>query len=554
MAIIKKRFGNRVYLYEVVVKRINGKPRIVNQKYLGRADEVTGKLVKKPTAHSARVYEFGAIAALLDIAKEIKFAEVINEVVAKREQGISVGEYILLAALNRAVSPRSKNQLWDWYRSTMLWRYCGYKKKLLRSQRFWDHMNVVSKKDIKEIEARLTENIISKFGIDLRCLIYDATNFHTYINTCTNSTLAQRGHNKQKRDDLRQIGLALMVSREFHIPLFHEFYKGNRADSRQFSSVITSLIKHYTVLSRGCKDITLIFDKGNNSRKNITRFSKGPYHFVGSLVVSHHKDLMAMPMRKYKGLQDIDLEGIEAYRSKKEVFGKTRTVIITFNPKFYKAQLRGIIVSLKKKIVQMRKLQACIKKRKYDAAKIETKVKTIVQGQYIKNIIKWNLVTRGKNIKLNWKIDRQILEKIKRERLGKKILFTDNHHWTTEEIIKAYHGQYKIEHAFKQMKNPFFVSWKPLFHWTDQKIIVHGFYCVMALMLVSLLVKRVHSYGISKNSLQLLSSLSEIKEVEIVYKDKKDGLRSEYILNELSPEGKELFTCLGLNKYRKMYL
>lgn len=543
MAIIKKKFGNRVYLYEVVVKRINGKPRIVNQKYLGRADEVTGKPVKKPMAHSARVYEFGAIAALLNIAKEIKLAEVINEVAAKREQGISVGEYILLAALNRAVSPRSKNQLWDWYRSTMLWRYCGYKKKLLRSQRFWDHMNVVSKKDIQEIEARLTENIISKFGIDLRCLIYDATNFHTYINTCTHSKLAQRGHNKQKRDDLRQIGLALMVSREFHIPLFHEVYKGNRADSRQFSSVITSLIKHYTVLSRDCKDITLIFDKGNNSRKNIARFSKGPYHFVGSLVVSHHKDLMAMPRRRYKRLHDIDLEGIEAYRSKKEVFGKTRTLIITFNPKFYKAQVRGIINSLKKKIVQLRKLQARIKNRKHDTAMIEAKAKTIVQGQYIKNIIKWNLVTRSKTVKLNWKVDRQILEKIKRERLGKKILFTDNHHWTTEEIIKAYHGQYKIEHAFKQMKNPFFVSWKPMFHWTDQKIIVHGFYCVMALMLVSLLVKKVHSCGILKSSLQLLSSLSKIKEVEIVYKDKKNGLRSEYILNELSPEGKELFTC-----------
>lgn len=550
MAIIKKIFGNRVYLYEVVVKRINGKPRIVNQKYLGRADEVTGKPLKKPMAHSARVYEFGAIAALLDIAQEIEFAKVINEVVAKRDQGISVGEYILLAAINRTVSPRSKNQLWDWYRSTMLWRYCGYKKKLLRSQRFWDHMNVISKKDIQEIEARLTENIISKYGIDLRCLIYDATNFHTYINTCTNSRLAQRGHNKQKRDDLRQIGLALMVSKEFHIPLFHEVYKGNKADAKQFSSVITSLIKHYTVLSRDCKDITLIFDKGNNSKKNITRFSKGSYHFVGSLVVSHHKDLMAIPRRRYKRLQDIDLEGIEAYRSKKKVFGKTRTIIITFNPNFYKAQMRGIIASLKKKAIHLRKLQARIKNRKYDAAKIEAKARAIVQGQYIKNIIKWNLDTRSKTIKLNWKVDRQILEKIKRERLGKKILFTDNHQWTTEEIIKAYHGQYIIEHAFRQMKNPFFVSWKPLFHWTDQKIIVHGFYCVMALMLVSLLVKKVHSCGISKNSLQLLSSLSKIKEVEILYKDKNNGLRSEYILNELSPEGKELFTCLGLSKYR----
>jgi hypothetical protein len=40
--------------------------------------------------------------------------------------------------------------------------------------------------------------------------------------------------------------------------------------------------------------------------------------------------------------------------------------------------------------------------------------------------------------------------------------------------VLAYRSQYHIENAFRQMKNPHFLGWSPMYHWTDSKIQVHG--------------------------------------------------------------------------------
>jgi transposase len=77
------------------------------------------------------------------------------------------------------------------------------------------------------------------------------------------------------------------------------------------------------------------------------------------------------------------------------------------------------------------------------------------------------------------------------ERFGKLILFSDSQDWTNEEILAAYRGQSHIEDAFRQMKDPQFVGWSPMFRWTDPMIRVHAFYCVIALALTSLLWREV---------------------------------------------------------------
>jgi len=66
------------------------------------------------------------------------------------------------------------------------------------------------------------------------------------------SELAQRGHVKAKRLDLRIVGLALLVSWDFHIPLFSKVYKGNQNDSVTFSQVLDDLIACYQMLEEKC--------------------------------------------------------------------------------------------------------------------------------------------------------------------------------------------------------------------------------------------------------------------------------------------------------------
>jgi transposase len=541
VAIIRKKFGNRVYLYDVICKRVNGKPRIVSQKYLGKPEDVYGSPKLEPKAKAARIYDYGAITALLKIAQELKLVETIDAVVGKRRQGVSVGQYILLAALNRAVAPKSKRQLGDWYRQTILWRHFGFKRRQLTSQRFWDNMGLLTQCKIDKIERRLNESLIQHWDINLAGLIYDTTNFYTFINTQTKCQLPQRGHNKQRRSDLRQVGLALLVTRDYGIPLLHRVYAGNEADTTQFGRVVGDLTKRHRMLAQGCEDITLVFDKGNNARKNQVVLDQTAFHFVGSLVATQHRSLLAVSRQEYRAAPLVGGKSLLAYRTQQQVMGELRTVVVTYNPKLAEAQERGIRLTVKHKTPFLNKLA---EKRKVTEATMTLAVKRILVGQYLQEVVNWRVVDG----RFQWWLDEEGLNRLRRERLGKKILFTDQHEWTTGEIIQAYHGQYVIEHAFRQMKDPYFISWWPMFHWTDQKMMVHGFYCVLALLLVSLLTKRVREAGKEIGSQRLLALLDGIKEVAVIYPLGKAGAATEYVRSELFGEAAEVQELLKLGQ------
>ncbi|MBW2602684.1 MAG: hypothetical protein JRD47_12380 [Deltaproteobacteria bacterium] len=209
-SITKKIKKGRPYYYAVQSKRIDGKPRIVWQKYLGTLEAIVKRAddLKPPKPKHTIIFEAGGIAALLRITQRLKLLDLINAVSPKREQGPSVGHYIILAALNRALEPMSKLVIGHWYEKTVLRRLWGFDKSAFNSQRFWDHMDRLSEQEIETIQNRLVPRIEKEFGIDASILLYDTTNFFTFISTTNNrSGLAQRGRSKQKRHDLRQIGL-----------------------------------------------------------------------------------------------------------------------------------------------------------------------------------------------------------------------------------------------------------------------------------------------------------------------------------------------------------
>ena len=137
-SIIKKVKKGRPYYYAVESARVNGKPRIVWQKYLGTVDAIVKRAADARPAEpsEAVIFELGGVAALLGIAQRLRLTELIDEVVPKREQGPSVGQYMVLAALNRALSPCSKTAIGDWYETTVLRRLWGYPGKAFSSQRF----------------------------------------------------------------------------------------------------------------------------------------------------------------------------------------------------------------------------------------------------------------------------------------------------------------------------------------------------------------------------------------------------------------------------------
>ncbi len=435
---------------------------------------------------------------------------------------------MLVAALNRAISPTSKRQIGDWFSSSSLQNWLPLTSKNLSSQRFWDHMGYLDSVAIKAIEDELTARMVKEFDLDLRCLVYDTTNFFTWIDTMSNSELPQRGHNKAKRNDLKQVGLAMMVTTDFHIPLFHKVYPGNRTDSKQFGSVTEELAERLKIIKANCEDITLIYDKGNNSEKNQKKVDDSPFSFVGSLVPLQHPDLLAIPRSCFVPLAGANFGGLSAYRTKKIIMGVERTVIVTFNEALFLGQLQGILLQLRKANEALRELQKSLYNRTKTGNKrgkpptvisVQNRVQKILTSRSapLSLLIHTEVKETESGVVLEYSIDHDALDKYKDNNLGKSILFTDHDDWSTEEIVSAYRGQSHIEDAFKRMKNPHFLSWCPQYHWTDQKIEVHAFYCVLALTLTALARRKAYLSGLDLSIPKMLEELANIKEVAHIY-------------------------------------
>ena len=575
-----KIIGGHTYYYARYSQRVEGKPKIVRQIYLGKLDDLIAAVegFRQPQQpHETVVAAFGDSAALLDIAQRLDLVQLLDSILPpKRHQGLSTGQYLLLAAINRAVSPTSKLQFADWYQQTALTRLVPADPALLSSQNFWNHMDLVTAEHILACEKQITARLIQRFQLDLRALVYDGTNFFTYINTRTPAELPQRGHNKQKRNDLRQVSLGLLVSADFHIPLFHKVYAGNVNDSTEFRTITEELSTHYRQLAESCDHITLVFDKGNNSEEAFESLEETPFHFVGSLVPSQHSDLLAIPREQFRTLTQPGLKGVEVYRTQKKVLGKQRTIVVTFNKNLHDGQLQGLTAHLNKarqKLLDLQSLgarveSALLQRRRDGKVKggkaptldsVKKKIREICTAQFVGKVLKAEIqqATKGKAkstpapLELTFGTDQAALDELCRVQFGKTILFTDNDGWTDEQIVSAYRSQYHIEDAFKQMKNPHFLGWSPMFHWTDSKIQVHAFYCVLALLLTSLLQRELARKGEEISINRMLRELGGIQETLIVYARRPGQTKfpTSTCLTRMSDLQQRLFSLLDLQRF-----
>jgi hypothetical protein len=197
-SLTKKIVRGRPYYYLRECQRVNGKPKVVSTIYLGSADNIRDRLLR-PKPVEVAVQEFGGSAATFSMAQALDVVATIDRHVPKRvSQAPSVGHYLLLAALNRCLAPTSKSGIAYWYSQTGLRRWLPFTSSQLSSQRFWDNMERVSPEQIAAIEQDLAQTAVSRFGLDLRCLVFDATNFFTFLDSFNlRAKLPQRGHSKE---------------------------------------------------------------------------------------------------------------------------------------------------------------------------------------------------------------------------------------------------------------------------------------------------------------------------------------------------------------------
>lgn len=555
-SIIKKKIKNQIYYYYVESKRVNGKPKLVNQKYLGTAKKLMESVVSTEMPYERHalysdVAEFGAVSLIYDIANRLGITEIIDSIFPKRKQGASVGAYILTASINRATAPSSKSGLSEWYANTCLPFVTGHKPAVFTPQNFWNN-TCISAEHVDRIEEAILKKIVNTYNIDTTHIIYDATNFFTYINTLQDCKLPKRGHDKAKRNDLRTVGLSLMVSPDFAIPLLHETYPGNRSDSMEFPIMIEKLKARYETITKRVSDVTMVFDRGNNSEANIDLLESGNFHYVGGLKKNQAQELFAIDHSEYKPFISNALNGQSACRREMKVYGRNLTVVIVYNPNLEKGQMQGILFNWERTVKKLFDLQKKLVRRangeitmgkKPTIKSVTSAVEKILNVEYMRDIFRYKVMEIDGNIRLAYESSEDQFERIRREYLGKTVLFTDRKDFTNEQIVTAYRSAWHVEAAFRQMKNTKHLTVRPIFHWTDEKIRVHIFSCVLAYRLCGLLIKELFDNGVSTNINRLIDEMADIKRISTFLGDMNnpEKVESFTVGSELAEQVERLY-------------
>lgn len=551
--IIKKRIKGNTYYYARECQRVDGKIKTVWQMYLGSTNSLIKmkKREKTPdTPQKIHLLKAGAAAALYSIAEEVGICKMIDDIVPKRTQGPTVGQYMVVAAINRCIHPCGKLSIPEWLDETPLPRWLKQKSDFFDSQGFWNNMRGLDAKAIRAIEETLTPHVTHMYDVNIRAVLYDETNYFTYINSFNeHCSLPQRGRNKQNRTDLRQVGLALLVDAESQLPLFHDVYEGNRDDHKEFYSVVDEMAERMKALRNGDEGITLIMDKGHTGADNVQKMSiENNMHFISSLRPSDNAELLKIPQSKYTLISGRD--GWKAHRMQKDVFGVPCTIVITYNDDLYIKQLKVLwreIEKAKNKLSDLKKrLSVPHKKgRPFTKEGVENSVAGIIRAQHMKKVFTTHVFETSKGVQLKYQFKPSAVEKLKKELFGKNILFTNQHDWSTEDIITAYHEQTKIEDVFRLSKSAHGVSWYPLHHWTDHNIRVHAFYCIIGLLLMGILRMKLRAADIDISCKKAIHYLQNIEEVALIYPNGKSHIAT----NTLNSIQEKMYSALNLKKW-----
>jgi transposase len=561
-----KTIHGRTYYYYSHWGWKNGKCRRLSQKYLGKAEDIAQAVQGVgPAPQYAEVLDWGLPLALWQEAARAQVAEHVDQLCPKRAQGLSTGDYLRLAAINRAYDPVSKQAMWDWLTRTCLLRWWPEASAgQLTSQRFWDHMDRIAPATAQAIWQQLLAQVLQREQIELSQICYDGTNFYTFIDTFNlKCQIAKRGKNKQGRCNLRQVSYALFCSTDGQLPLFYDVYEGNRNDAKEFPQVLARF-QRWLVQRAGSTwattKPTLIFDKGNNSGDNFGLIDQLELPYVGSVKLDEHPDLKQVSNRdaRWQAATEPGLAGTKSWRTQQVVYGKERTLVVTYNEHLFDSQWATVQNDLAQALSQLAAVRQNLQNRatglikggtRPSVASVERKCDQILHRQHLRQLVQTTVTQNSAGVpQLDYQADATAQQELADTHLGKTLLITGHQEWTDAQVIRAYRSQFVIEEIFHEMKDRRIGTWWPLRHWTDSKIQVHGLYCTIAVLLRALLWRRARLAGLRLSMADLLEKLGQIQQVINVYPAKRAGqsVTEQSVLTKRDETQEKLIEILGL--------
>ncbi len=536
----KKMKKGRPYYYIREMARVDGKPTVVSQVYLGSPERILemarGTGGSDDSIVKIKSQEFGALWLANLIDQEVDMVGLIDSVIpkGKKETGPSVGEYFLYAVFNRMIDACSKNALPDWYADTAIQHIRPVATSELTSQRFWDKWDRVDADALQKITDLFFQKLAVLEPPSSDCFLFDTTNYFTFMASDTESKLCRRGNNKEGRYWLRQVGVALLVSRDNQLPFFYQAYEGNCHDSKLFGSIVDAVITSIRNSVGKQANLTIVFDKGMNSDDNIKAIDGHPDisfitcyspYFAPELIHTKLSKFSIADTTKNQSLKEAGQSDdlLLAWRTTGEYWGKVRAVVVTYNPRTARKQRYAFETKLFKLETEMFTMRAKVRKgeRHWKNKKsIEERYQKLCEDMHLpKDLYNIELEMEEGKLVMRFRKDYYRIGKYC-DKFGKNILITDNMDWETGQIIQASLDRYMVENSFRASKDDDLVGTMPVRHWTDSKIRCHLLTCLIAMSYLRLIELRMMRANSKMSAATVMANMHRLQSC-LVWKSKQ---------------------------------
>ena len=522
---------------------------VARQVVLGPADPP--RVADLSATHTGGTRAVGDVGALVWVAEQLDLVGLIDRACGAigAKGGPSVGELAVAVAIQRACAPGPKRDLAD-FLDACLPRLSCLPGSAFTGQAFHRVAQQVSEEQLEQAQLAIAKAAVARFGLSADVLAFDTTNFDTHIDTQTPGELARRGHAKSKRGDLRVVGLGLLVSETGHVPLLYRTYPGNGSDQ----AVLTSCLAGLAQLHEGLDDAegrpraqrTVVRDGGFWSPQLELELDAAGYYSLISLPLGHNAAEEALQMAAKRGAMKPlsgKLSEVRVARMRTQVGELDRTLVVVESQELLAGQKRGIAAALRKAKKELTTLQGLIEKGRIKRSRLELRIKKALAREHLASFVVTTVAGTQAAPSLQWHVDEALRRELERTRLGKRVLCTDRHNWSTGRIVYAFRGQWNVEELFRRTKKGGVVPWGPSHQWADGSLRLHTFATVLGLMLVSLARIALKSDASAR---RMMEALAEIKVTLVRTKTGATGRRPTAMLApELTAEQRRAVKVFG---------
>lgn len=405
----------------------------------------------------------------------------------------TLGELAVAVAIQRACSPGPKRDLGEFLDGSLP-RVSCLPGSAFTGQAFHRVAQQVSETHLEQAQIAIAKAAVARFDLSANVLAFDTTNFDTFINTLTPGELAQRGHAKSKRSDLRVVGLGVLVSETGHVPLLYRTYAGNGSDQAILSACLGGLAQLHEALDAGHSEQppgqrTVVRDGGFWSPQLELDLGGAGWGSLISLPLSHGAAEQALQLAAQRGAMKPltgTLSEVRAARTRIAVGTLDRTLVVIESQELLAGQKRGVSAALRKAKEELAKLERLIEAGRISLEQLKSRVAKALAREHLSSFVVTNIGGNDQAPTLQWHVDTALRRELETTRLGRRVLCTDRHDWSTGRIVHAFRGQWNVEEVFRRAKKGGVVPWGPSHQWADGSLRLHTFATVLGLMLVSL--------------------------------------------------------------------